>query len=215
MSAHAYWDTWVTMPTGQVVRQIPYAALNLGKITVGSRDFVIKGHKTQITRWLLDHQSVPVVADQGHGNRIYLILRGVAPTVQEEFAKAFAGNFGGVSGIGTGVTTITNVAMQGSGAAGGGGMGALHSALTNPSAFSADAVGDLWASGAQNSGGGTKKPSKFARTIDRVFGSSMILRISAAQGTFSDTGAARNTVAEMPSATPCSAIAGRFATLEC
>ena len=214
MSAHAYWDTWVTLPTGQVVRQIPYSALNLSKITVGSRDFVIKGHKTQITRWLLDHQSLTVVTDKGYGKHIHLILREVAPTAGEELAKAWAGNFAGVSGVGTGVVTMTNMAVQTSGAAGGQVMGAAQTVLTNPSAFSADAVGDLWASGAQNSGGGTKKPSKFARAIDRIFGSSMFLRISAAQGTFSNTGAAKNTVGELPSGSNCAAIAGRFASLD-
>jgi hypothetical protein len=216
MGVHAYWDTWVTAGSGHVIRQIPYSALRTRKIHIGSRDFVIKGHRTDIVRWLLKHQDVPIVTNKEYGDKVYLILRGVAPTVQEEFAKAFAGNFAGVSGPGTAVATMTQMGLELGGASQNVTQitGALQSALTNPSSYSADTITDEIGEHASQSGGGTKKPSKFARLIDNVFGSSMILRISAAKGTFSDRGVAKGSIGMLPSGANCAAIAGAFAHLD-
>lgn len=212
MAAHAYWDSWVTTEVG-VIRQMPY--LGQSSIVVGARDFVITGHKSEITSWLLDHGNIPVKCDSGYGTSVYLILRGVAPTVMEEVAKAYAGNFAGMSGIGTGIATgvghVAELAGGGSDA-----MGAVIGALTNPSALSADAIGDKlpdMAEGIDNLQG-KNKPSKFAKAIDRVFGKSVVLRLSAAQGTFSDKGHAKGSIGTMQSGFSCMLIAGMFRQLK-
>jgi len=206
MSASAYWDTWVTTGVG-VIRQMPY--MGHARIIVGSRDFIVKGHKTEITRWLLDHGDLPVVCASDHGDTVHLILRGVAPTVMEEVAKAYAGNFAGMSGVGTGVATG---ASQVAGLAGGGsaGLDAAVGVLTNPSAFSADMIGDKIGDAAS----GAKKPGKFARLADKVFGKSVVLRMSAAEGTFSNKGAAKGSILTVPSGTPLRVVAGVFARLK-
>jgi hypothetical protein len=160
---------------------------HLKAITVGSRDFVLKGTQKQIVKWLYE-TDLPVKVFEGYGDEVWMILRGKAATVSEEMAKAYGGAIG-VGGLGSLVTTGVSAFTQ---------VGPLVSALigvaTNPTDYSID--------------------SMVEKAMDKVFGSKVTVRLSSSKGTYASHGLVKDSVSKLPAGLSSKWTAGVVACLK-
>lgn len=115
--------------TGQGTFERDIAYLN--GLGVGLRDWHISGKQKDIVTWALTYRNKKITVEKAFGDQAWIILRGKAAKVGEEFMKAYAGAAAGLGGAST-LVTFAGARFLGPAAS------AFHDLASNPSDLNLD-----------------------------------------------------------------------------